>query len=63
MYNHVVIHIGTFPRWSKKDVLSLEDDYKYFVTDFKQVIDHEDVKEADDDHRNDIGIEDPYLNM
>ena len=33
------------------------------MTDFKLVIDHEDVKDADDDNSNEIGIEDPYFNI
>ena len=33
------------------------------MTKFKRVIDHEDVKDADDDNSNEIGIEKPYLNM
>ena len=47
----------------KKNVLSLEDEDEEFVTKFKQVIDHKDVKYADDDNSNKIGIKDPYFNM
>ena len=41
----------------------MEDEDKEFVTEFKRLIDHEDIKDADDDNINEIGIEDPYLNM
>ena len=41
----------------------MEDEDEEFVTEFKRVINHEDVKYADDDNRDDILIEDPYLNM
>ena len=41
----------------------MEDEDEEFVTEFKRVINHEDVKDADDDNSNEIGIEDPYLNM
>ena len=47
----------------RNNVLSLENEDKYFVTEFKRVIDHEDVKDDVDYNRNEIGIEDPYLNM
>ena len=41
----------------------MEDEEEEFVTKFKRVIDHEDVKDADNDIINEIGIEDPCLNM
>ena len=33
------------------------------MTEFKQVLNHKDVKDADDDNSNNIVIEDPCLNM
>ena len=33
------------------------------MTEFKREINHKDAKDADDDNRNEIKIEDPYLNM
>ena len=36
----------------RNSVLSLEYEDEEFVTEFKQVIDHEDVKGADDDNSN-----------
>ena len=47
----------------RKNVVYLEDEDEEFVTEFKRAIDNEDVKDADDDNSNEIGIKDPYLNM
>ena len=47
----------------RKNVVYLEDEDEEFVTEFKRAIDNEDVKEADDDNSNDIGIKNTYLNM
>ena len=43
----------------RNNVLSLEDEYEDFVTKFKRVIDHKDIKDSDDDNKNKIGIKDP----
>ena len=47
----------------RKNAVSLKYEDKEFVTKFKQVINHEDVKYPDEDNSNMIGIKDPYLNM
>ena len=44
---------------SRENLLSLEDEDKEFVTEFKKVINHEDVKDAEDDSINKIGIGEP----
>ena len=47
----------------RKNVVYLEDEDEEFVPEFKRAIDNKYVKDADDDNSNEIGIEDPYLNM
>ena len=44
---------------SRENLLSLEYEDKEFVTEFKPVINHEDVKDAEDDSINEIGIGEP----
>ena len=46
-------------------ILSLEDEDKEFIKEFKRVIDNKDIKDVEDVRPdiNEIGEEDPYLNM
>ena len=41
----------------------LEDEDEEFTNKLRQVISHEDMKDADNYSGKEIGIEDPYLNM
>ena len=43
----------------RKNAVSLKYEDKEFVNKFKQVINHEDVKDAEDDSINEIGIGEP----
>ena len=46
-------------------ILSLEDEEKEFIKEFKRVIDNKDIKDVEDIRPDikEIGEEDPYLNM
>ena len=46
-----------------RNVLILEDEDEEFTNELKKAISHEDMKYANDYNKDEIGIEDPYLNM
>ena len=54
---------GQYRDGPRNNLFSLEDEDEEFVTEFKRVINNEDIKDADEDKINEIGIEDPQINM